>query len=201
MTIRTYTSLNGIPALLPASLLIYPTDTLYALGCSAFDVAALTRLRAAKGREETKALPVIASDFDQVLRLTPSTTPHLARLAKRFWPGPLTLVVPAAPGLPTELIAGELGIAVRIPASDIARSLAAKFGPLVSTSANRSGEPPCETVGAAIKVLGQRLDAQLDWAFDAGPHTGAPSTIVNLMGEPRLLRAGRIDWEEIERAL
>ena len=181
------------------ALVIYPTDTLYAIGCRALDGAALARLREAKGREAAKALPVIVADVEQARSLASRWPPVVQRLADAFWPGPLTLVIPAAPSLPAQLLAGGDTIALRVPGSEIARALARVAGPLVSTSANPAGEPPCVTVDLAVAAF--PLAAV---ALDAGPLDGAPSTLVDVTGSDegwRILRDGRIPRAAIEAAL
>ncbi len=181
------------------ALVIYPTDTLYAIGCRALDGEAVARLREAKGREGDKALPVIVADIAQARSLTARWPEGAQRLADAFWPGPLTLVVPAATWLPVELLAGSGTIAVRVPASDVARSLARLAGPLVSTSANLAGEPPCRTVDLAAAAF-----PRATVAFDVGPLDGAPSTIVDVTAPAagfRILRSGRIDIQAIAQLL
>jgi len=181
------------------ALVIYPTDTLYAIGCRALDGEAVERLREAKGREADKALPVIVADVEQARSLAVRWPEAAQRLADAFWPGPLTLVIEAAPSLPSELFAGAGTIAVRVPASEAARALARLAGPLVSTSANLTGAAPCVTIDLAAAAF-----PKATLAFDVGPLQGAPSTIVDLTGpagELRILRAGRIDGRAIEHLL
>lgn len=184
-------------ALGAGGIVIYPTDTLYAVGCVARHPLALARLRAAKGREAGKAFPVIAADEADARGLASHWPDAAAKLAAAFWPGPLTLIVPAADDLPQGLLAGSRGVAVRVPASSVARGLAAGAGVLVSTSANLAGEPPCVTADAALTAF---PDAEL--AVDIGPLDGSPSTIVDLTGEePRVVREGRIASAEVMAAL
>lgn len=186
-----------VEALKAGGVVIYPTDTLYAVGCDARNAGALARLRAAKGREAGKAFPVIAADEDDARRLTSHWPEAAVLLAAAFWPGPLTLVVPAASDLPVELLAGAVGVAVRVPASSIARTLAAGVGPLVSTSANLAGEAPCVTADLALAAF-----PDADLAVDIGPLDGAPSTIVDLTGDaPRVLREGRVSAGDVMTAL
>jgi L-threonylcarbamoyladenylate synthase len=180
------------------NLLIYPTDTLYALGGRALDGAVARAVRAAKGREEGKALPVIASDPDQARALAARWPAPAAILSARFWPGPLTLILPAGAGLPADLTAGSGGVAVRVPALPLARELCRSAGPLVSTSANRSGEAPAVTCSEAVQAVG----AAAALCLDAGPGTRAASTIVDLTGEtPSLARAGPVEWRDVAEAL
>lgn len=176
-------------------IVAYPTETFYALGALASRPDALARLGAAKLRPEGKPLPLIAADAAQV-RAIASLDGPLAELAARFWPGPLTLVLPAAAGLDPALTAGDGTVAVRVPGSEVARALALEAGgALVSTSANLSGGPP--PVGPA--ELSRALLAGIDCVLDAGPAPGGlPSTIVALeRGELRLLRAGAIPFERL----
>ncbi len=180
------------------ALAIYPTDTLYAVGCCARDGAALGLLRAAKGREEGKPFPVIVADIEQARSLSARWSDTAERLADAFWPGPLTLVVPASPDLPRQLLSGAQGVAVRVPACDVARTLARLAGPLVATSANLAGETPCQTVDLALRAF-----PHATLAFDAGPLDGAPSTLVDVTapgGGFRILREGRVDAAALERA-
>lgn len=181
------------------ALVIYPTDTLYAIGCCALDGGAVKGLRAAKGREADKPLPVIVADVAQARSLAAHWPEEAERLADAFWPGPLSVVVPAASSLPSELLAGAAGVAVRVPASEVARALARLAGPLVATSANLAGEAPCVTMDLALRAF--PLAAL---AFDAGPLDGAPSTIVDLTDPARvfrILREGRIDRALIDAKL
>jgi L-threonylcarbamoyladenylate synthase len=192
-------SLDAIRAALAAGeLLIYPTDTLYAIGGLAHSAVAASRVRDAKGREEGKALPLVAADLGQVETVCAGLPDLAARLGAAFWPGPLTLVLQAAPGLPEEVTAGTGTIAVRVPGAALTRRLCALAGPLVSTSANRAGEPAPLTFAAAVEAVG----AHVACAIDAGPGRPAPSTIVDVTGEePRLLREGAIAWDAVRQIL
>ena len=181
------------------ALIIYPTDTLYAIGCLALDQDAVARLREAKGREADKPLPVIASDIAQARSLAARWPDAAERLAAAFWPGPLTLVVPAAPILGAALLAGARSIAVRVPASEVARALAHAAGPLVSTSANLSNEPPCLDVDSALRAFPQATQA-----IDLGRLEGAASTVVDAtdeLGGARILREGRVERDRIQAVL
>jgi L-threonylcarbamoyladenylate synthase len=185
-------------ALKRGGLLIYPTDTLYALGCRALDGAAAARVRAAKGRDAGKPLPLVIAGFEQLEEVCARRSDALGALAARFWPGPLSLVVPAAAGLPDAVTAAAGTVAVRVPAFDWTRSLCRLAGPLVSTSANRSGHPAPVTCGAAIAEVG----AFAELAVDGGAGRALPSTLVDLTGaEARLLRAGALPWEDVSAVL
>jgi len=180
------------------SLLIYPTDTLYALGGRVLDAAAGAAVRRAKGREEGKPLPLVAADLGQARALCASWPEAADQLAARFWPGPLSLVVPAAPTVPADVTAGSGNIAVRVPDLELTRALCRQTGALVSTSANRAGGTPPITCADALEAVG----AAAALALDAGRGRAVASTIVDLTSTPpRLLRGGAIPWEEIEGVL
>jgi L-threonylcarbamoyladenylate synthase len=177
-------------------LLIYPTDTLYALGGRALDAGAGPRVRIAKGREHGKALPLIAADVRQASGVVVWTA-EAQRLADRFWPGPLTLVLAALPGVPPAITEGAASLAVRVPALRLARDLCLQAGPLISTSANRSGAAPPATCADAVAQVGHAADL----ALDAGAGSALPSTIVDVTGAaPRLLRPGAVAWTAVEAA-
>jgi L-threonylcarbamoyladenylate synthase len=180
------------------SLLIYPTDTLYALGGRVLDAAAGAAVRRAKGREEGKPLPLVAADLEQARVLCASWPEAADQLAARFWPGPLSLVVPAAPAVPADVTAGSGHIAVRVPDLELTRALCRQTGALVSTSANRAGGTPPINCADALEAVG----AAAALALDAGRGRAVASTIVDLTSTPpRLLRGGAIPWEEIEGVL
>jgi L-threonylcarbamoyladenylate synthase len=176
-------------------LVAYPTETFYGLGCLALDAGAVARLASAKGRPDGKPLPLLADGLAAVERVA-LLPPRARRLAARFWPGPLTLVVPARAGLPPEVTAGTGRVGLRVAGSELARALAAAAGgPLVSTSANPSGGPP--PVEAA--AIDPALLARLDGVLDGGPTPGGlPSTVVEVEGEAlRLVRAGAVPFAEV----
>ena len=178
-------------------IVVYPTETFYGLGSLASRPDALARLAAAKLRPLGKPLPLIASDVEQVEEVASLASPLARRLARRFWPGPLTLVLPALAGLDETLTGGTGSIGVRVPGSDIARALAAQAGgALVSTSANFSGEPPPTRLSDLSPGLLARVDAVLDGGEAPG---GLASTVVLLdLGTLRLVRAGVVPFADVE---
>jgi L-threonylcarbamoyladenylate synthase len=186
-------------ALERGALIVFPTDTLYALGGVALREGVGERIVAAKGREEGKALPVVAADWKQVLSLTPFSTTLARRLAERFWPGPLSLVLNAGPNVPSTVRGGGPSIAVRVPASPLARELCALAGPLVATSANRSGEPAALTCRDAVTSIADFVAVAID---GGGAKETRPSTLVDVSGgAPMLLREGAIPWSDVLGAL
>ena len=186
-------------AIRAGGIVAFPTDTLYALGADPFNRDAVRRLFQIKGRASDQAIPLVASDMAQTARQLGSLSRAGRRLADRFWPGPLTLVMAAPESTPLadEVTAGTGRVGVRVPAHDVARDLCQTLGGvLTATSANRSGEPPSDDPD----VVAQSFDGIIDVLLDAGWTTGGlPSTIVDVSREElRLIRVGAISWEEVE---
>ncbi len=187
-------------ALLAGAVAAYPTETFYALGAAALSKRGVDRVFRLKKRDPSKPLSFVVSDMDMVRDLVSSPPPAFMVLAAEFWPGPLTVVLPAAAGFPERLLGPGRTIALRIPPPAWLRSLVRQMSePLTATSANLSGErelaDPVE-----VKAL---FDGRIDLIVDAGPTPGGrPSTIVDLSGEtPRVLREGRISAARIEALL
>lgn len=188
----------AVDVLRRGGVVAYPTDTLYGLAVDPRIDAAAARLFDLKGRGEAQAIPLIAAGMDQALAAA-DFDERAVRLARAFWPGPLTLVVRAKPGLSARILGAGGTVGIRVPAHPVARALAAGLGSLVTaTSANRSGEPAVADPAA----LDPRLTAALDALVDAGPAPGGPpSTLVDLTAPtPRLLRAGAVEWERVLRS-
>ena len=181
-------------------LVAFPTETVYGLGADATSGPAVARLYDAKGRPAFNPLIAHVADVADAERLARFDA-DAARLAKAFWPGPLTLVLPKAAGCPVAELAtaGLDTIAVRVPAHEVARDILAAFGkPVVAPSANRSGHvsPTCAEHVAAD------LAGRIDLIIDGGATpVGVESTIVACLGEPVLLRPGGLPRAAIERAL
>jgi len=178
-------------------LVAVPTDTLYGLAVDPFNAAAVGRVFAVKGRDAGEALPLIAADARQVIAHLGGLPEAGRRLADRFWPGPLTLVV-GAPRMLARAVTGGTGtVGVRVPAHDVARAICAACDhPITATSANISGSPASADPDVVERTLGDRLDLLIDTGPTPG---GAPSTIVDVTAPtPRLIRAGAIRWAEIE---
>jgi L-threonylcarbamoyladenylate synthase len=181
-------------------LLAFPTETVYGLGADATNAVAVARLFAAKGRPSFNPLIAHVPDSAEASRLA-LFNEDAARLS-RFWPGPLTLVLPRLPACPVAELAtaGLDTIAVRVPNHPVAQALLAKLQrPIVAPSANRSGHVSPTAAAHVLADLGGRIDAILDGG--AAP-IGVESTIVACLGpEPLLLRAGGLPRQEIERVL
>ena len=178
-------------------IVVYPTETFYGLGTLASRPDALARLAAAKLRPPGKALPLIAADVAQVEEVALLASPIARLLAERFWPGPLTLVLPVARALDDVLTAGSGSVAVRVPGSEVARALAREAGgALVSTSANLSGDPPPARPADVSAALAARVDLVLDGGQTPG---GLPSTVVSLLADAlQLVRPGAVPFPEVE---
>ena len=173
-----------------------PTDTLYGLAADPFSTAAVARVFAVKGRAAERALPLIAADAAQVTAHLGRLTVMGQRLADRFWPGPLTLLMAAAPALANDVSGGTGKVGVRVPADAVARAICvAAARPITATSANVSGDPATSDPDQVERTLGDRIDLLIDTGTTRG---GAPSTIVDVTGaEPTLVRAGAISWDDI----
>jgi L-threonylcarbamoyladenylate synthase len=181
-------------------LVAFPTETVYGLGADATSGPAVARLYAAKGRPAFNPLIAHVTDVAAAQRLARFDA-DAARLAKEFWPGPLTLVLPKAAGCPVAELAtaGLDTIAVRVPAHRVAHDILAAFGkPVVAPSANRSGHVSPTCAAHVEADLGGRIDLIVDGG--ATP-VGVESTIVACLGEPVLLRPGGLPRAGIEHAL
>src|SRR5262249_51926312 len=132
----------AVAALAAGGLVVFPTETVYGLGADALSEAAVERLVAVRGRGEGKAILVLVRDIGMVETVATEVPPAARQLARCFWPGPLTLVLPARPGLPAPLGAGSGTIGVRVPGHPVAAALVAGLGrPVTAPSANPPGAP------------------------------------------------------------
>jgi len=177
--------------LLAGGLVALPTETFYALAAHPFQDEALKRLLALKARPARKPILLLVSDRDMVRQLAREIPEAAARLMARFWPGPLTIILPARPEVSPWLTADTGTIGVRQPAQAVTRRLLQALGfPVTGTSANRSGTPPLTRAPEVEKEFGEGLDLVLD----AGPCPGGkPSTVVDLSCTPaRVVRPGAI---------
>ncbi len=176
-----------------------PTETYYGLACNPFSQKALERLVAIKGREEGKPILLLLGRLDDLLLVAERIPPLGLKLIKLFWPGPLTLVLPAKKNLPKLITADTGTVGVRLSSLELTRKVAIAFGgPITGTSANKSNEPAISDPEELIKKL-----PDLDFILDAGKTEGkAPSTVVSVVeNRLELIREGAIPFEEIERRL
>jgi tRNA threonylcarbamoyl adenosine modification protein (Sua5/YciO/YrdC/YwlC family) len=164
---------------------LLPTDTIYGLHALAGDDAAVARLVSIKARDAGKPFVILGASLEQLEEAGARFNDRARAALSELWPGPITAVVPLA--APIAASRGASTIAVRVPALDWLQQLLKRTGPLVSTSANRSGEPPLVTPAE----LSSDLQPVIDAIVDAGPREGKPSTIVDFTDdEPRLIREG-----------
>ncbi|HEX4209213.1 MAG TPA: L-threonylcarbamoyladenylate synthase [Candidatus Binataceae bacterium] len=198
--VHDYSIPEAVAALREGNLVVYPTETFYGLAADPFSPLAMERLFALKDREAGKTVALIAHDHNSAFALA-AVVPVIARkLAERFWPGPLTLVLPARSGLHDSLVGPDCGVGVRVSPHPIASALAAGLGhPITATSANLAGHPPAATLAAATAPFGERVSVYLD----GGELTAtSPSTVVACdHGGWRILRAGAVTVDQIIAAL
>ncbi|SHF06053.1 translation factor SUA5 [Desulfofundulus australicus DSM 11792] len=181
-------------------LVAFPTETVYGLGASALDGRAVRRIFEVKGRPPDNPLIVHVAGREMLRPLVRSWPATAEKLMAAFWPGPLTLVLPAAPGVPREVTAGLDTVGIRMPAHPVALALIASAGiPVAAPSANLSGRPSPTTAGHVLQDLNGRIDAILD----AGPAgVGVESTVLDLVADvPVILRPGGITPEELEKVI
>lgn len=189
---------TAIDILTGGGLVAFPTDTVYGLGALAFDEKAVGKLYDVKERGMDKAIPVLIGDPDQLDLVAAGANRMCQKLAKRFWPGPLTLVVPRHPSIP-EAVTPLPTVGVRIPKFVHTQELLRLTGPLAVTSANISGQSSPSTAAGVKVQLGGRIPLILDGGVTPG---GMPSTVVDCTRDkPVILREGPISLDEIMEAL
>lgn len=169
-------------------LVAFPTDTVYGVGTLAFNRMAVGSIYIAKDRPDDKAIPVLIGASTDLEKVTLEISEAASRLAARFWPGPLTLVVPKHPDLP-ETVSATTTVGVRVPDHALARKLLLAAGPMAVTSANISGQPSPSTAEEVLAQLGGRIALIIDGGKTPG---GVPSTVVDCSGpEIRIYEKGR----------
>nr|WP_294808603.1 L-threonylcarbamoyladenylate synthase [uncultured Nitrososphaera sp.] len=176
-------------------VIVFPTDTVYGIGCDPYSDSSVARIFAIKGRQEDKPLPVLAAsmkDAEKIVKLGKAGR----ALAEKFWPGALTIVAPLAdPKISDKVLAGRRSLAVRVPANKCTLGLLSMCKYLVGTSANLSGRP---APTSAQKVALEGYDALL---VDKNAPIGIESTIIDVTGPPKITRQGAVSAGEIEKVL
>lgn len=185
----------AVSAVRSGHLVVMPTDTVYGIGCDAFDAGAVQALLDAKDRGRDVPPPVLIGALRTLDGIATDIPPYVRDLVERFWPGALTVVLTAQPSLHWDL--GETGgtVAVRMPDDPIALEILEQTGPMAVTSANKHGMPPATSVLDAATQLGSAVEVYVD----GGPRTSQePSTILDCTGaEPVVLRAGAISEDDL----
>ena len=191
---------TAVDVLASGGVAAIPTDTLYGLAACAFDESATLKVYELKGRPEGMALPLLLSDAEDALLCAEDVPPQAWTLARRFWPGALTLVLRKSAAVPDIVTAGLPTVALRVPDHPVPRAIVKTLGaPITGTSANLSGRPGITNAAAVRAEFGDAIDFVLDGGDAPG---GVASTILDLSGdEPRVLREGSVSWQEIEDAL
>jgi L-threonylcarbamoyladenylate synthase len=190
---------TGVAAALATGEVVgIPTDTVYGLAALASSESASDRIFELKGRPRGLALPVLVADLEQAEAFLGRSDPQLSLLARRFWPGALTIVVGGAASGAARHLGGGTTVGLRCPDDDAVRDLCRRVGPLTATSANRHGEAPITSASQFAAIFGDEVGVVLD----GGSREGRPSNVVSIAaGRPQSLRDGPIAWSEITAAL
>lgn len=180
-------------------LVVFPTDTVYGIGCDAFDAIAVKSLLDAKGRGRNTPLSVLVGSWSTVDGLVLSVPKRARDLIEAFWPGGLSIVLPHAPSLAWDLGETRGTVMIRMPLHPVALELLREIGPIAQSSANLTGHPPATDIEQARAQLGEAAAVYLD----GGPVGDAvPSSIVDLTGDtPRMLREGAVAKAEVAEVL
>jgi len=187
---------QAVEALRRGGLVAFPTDTLYALGADALGADAVERVLAVKGRARGKPLSVLVSSVDTLASLDVSLAAGVPDALRIFWPGPLTVVVKAGEKFPALLTGAAGTVGLRVPAGPVAQAILTGFGgPVIGTSANKSGGPDPDDAKTVQRAVG----GQIDLILDGGRVTlGVPSTVLDCTTAPaRILREGAIPRDKL----
>lgn len=185
-------------------VIVMPTDTVYGIAANAFDAAAVGKLLAVKGRDRSAPPPVLIANTAALDALASEVPDIIRELVGKFWPGPLTVILPAQPSLQWDLGETHGTVALRIPANDYALELLRETGPLAVSSANKHGEPAPGNAQDAVAQLGDDVKIFLD----AGEVGGEASTIIDATGltspdklPARIVRAGALSRAQLAEVL
>ena len=198
---RTIDSLSrALEALKCGDVIVFPTETFYGLGADALDYSAVEKIVSLKGRGSDNPIAIIIGDEKGLGSVVTEVPPVARSLIEHFWPGPLTLILPARNGLPHALLNRQGGIGVRISSHPLAARLARELGrPLTATSANRAGKEPARTLAEAKAYFSNQIDVFVDGGKLGGKKG---STVAEVVGNQlRILREGEIGSEALEEVL
>lgn len=188
----------AVAALEHGEAIAFPTETLYGLGADALNAAAVEKIYRLKGRDPTNPIPVLVADRAMLDVLVSEISPIAERLIMKFWPGPLTLVLPARRDIPAPLVNSSGGVGMRISSQPIATELVRRLGrPLTATSANPSGKPPAHTVEEARNYFA----ADIAVFVDGGPLVSKIGSTVAAISREKItiIREGDIARSELEK--
>ena len=189
---------HALEILKAGGLVAFPTDTVYGVGALAFDGKAVESIYVAKDRPIEKAIPVLIGDKDDLEKVGIHIPASAHKLVSRFWPGPLTILIPKRAEIP-ESVSATATVGVRVPDHDVARALLRAAGPMAVTSANISGGQSPVTAEEVYEQLGGRIDLIIDGGQTPG---GVPSTLVDCtLSELKVLRKGPVSLEDLLSAL
>lgn len=191
---------DAVEALRRGEVIVFPTETFYGLGANALDPAAVQRVVAIKGRDVRQPIPLLVADVEMLEQLVAEVPPVAHRLIERFWPGPLTLVLPSRGNLPAPLLNASGGVGARVSSHPVATRIVSLLGaPLTATSANPSGLPPARRLAEAESYF----SGQMRLFLDGGELPGRRgSTVVEIAGgEIKVIREGEIPEFELRRAV
>ena len=189
---------HALKILRDGGLVAFPTDTVYGVGALVFDEKAVESIYAAKERPVEKAIPVLLGDAEDIGQVAEDIPLFAIRLIERFWPGPLTVLVPKKLSVPV-VVSATSTVGVRVPDHDVARSLLRVAGPMAVTSANISSQPSPTTAEEVHQQLGGRIALIVDGGRTPG---GVPSTLVDCTGtEIQILREGPLSRDDLLKAI
>jgi L-threonylcarbamoyladenylate synthase len=196
---KTENITQAIAALGRGDVIVFPTETLYGLGADALNFAAVDKVFQLKGRDLRNPIPVLVSDLLMLDALVAEISPLAKQLMACFWPGPLTLVLPARDDIPRPLVNTSGGVGVRISSQPLARKLVDMLGrPITATSANPSGQPAARTVAQARAYFSGAVEIFVDGGKLTSP---SPSTVAEVVGETvAIIRHGAIGAADLQIA-
>lgn len=182
-----------------SGLVVMPTDTVYGIGCDAFDAGAVADLLRAKNRGPDMPVGVLVGSWSTIEGLVLGVPKTARKLIEAFWPGDLSLVLSHAPSLTWDLGTTKGTVMVRMPLHPVAIELLREVGPMAVTSANKSGQPPARNGAEAVEYFGDEVSVYLDGGDIGDP---VPSSIVDLTGsDPVMLREGAVSSEQVSHVL
>jgi len=192
---------RAVAALKRGEVIVFPTETFYGLGADALNSAAAEKVVSLKGRSLESPIAVIVADRGMLEEVVAEVPPVALRLIERFWPGPLTLVLPAKRNLPAPLLNSSGGVGVRVSSHPVATRLARELGrPLTATSANPSGKEPARSVAEARSYFASKVDIFLEGGW-LGGKKGSTVVEIGRRGVLRIIREGEISSHELEGAM